>query len=59
MLGIALDEQRVGDEVVESHGVKIVAEKDFAYILDDAEIVHTRGIFGNRFSIATRRASSC
>lgn len=59
VLGIALDEQRENDVVVEKHGVKIVAEKDFAYLLDDAQIVHSRGIFGNRFNISTRNSGSC
>lgn len=58
-LGIALDEQRENDEIAEMHGVKIVAEKDFAYFLDDAQIVHTRGIFGNRFNISTKNSGSC
>ena len=58
-LGIALDEQRENDEVTEAHGLKIVAEKDFSYLLEDAKIVHSRGIFGTKFNVMTKNSGSC
>lgn len=39
--------------------IKIVAEKEFAFLLDDAKIVFTKGYFGNSFNIITGNDGSC
>lgn len=58
--GVVLDEQQENDEVVEVNGVKIVADREFSFIFNDGKIVHTKGLFGNSFSVVNGRGgSSC
>lgn len=40
-------------------GVKIVAEKEIAYVFENAKIVYRKGMFGNKFDVVTSSASSC
>lgn len=34
-------------------GVKVVADKEFSFLFEDAKIVHTKGLFGNSFAVVT------
>lgn len=44
-----------------SDDIKIVAEKDFSFLFDNAKIVMTKGFFGSAFNIITgnEMAGSC
>jgi Fe-S cluster assembly iron-binding protein IscA len=42
---IALDEQKNDDAVLEVEGVKFVAEKDFAHLIKNPEIIKVEGRF--------------
>lgn len=58
--GIVLDEQKDEDEAVTVDGVKIVAERDIAYLFDNAKILYTKGLFGSRFQVvASNGRGSC
>lgn len=51
--GIVLDEQKNEDEAITIDGVKVVADKEFSFLFEDAKIVHTKGLFGNSFAVVT------
>lgn len=35
--------------------IKVVADKEFSFLFDDASIVTTKGYFGNSFNIVSKR----
>jgi Fe-S cluster assembly iron-binding protein IscA len=39
--------------------IKIVADKEFAFLFDDAKIVYTKGYFGSSFNVVTGSEGSC
>lgn len=51
VLGTALDEQQIDDEVFTVNGVKFILEPDTSYLFDGSKIVYTKGIFGKIFNI--------
>lgn len=59
--GVVLDEQKSEDDIHIENGIKIVADKEFSFLFDDAKIVHTKGIFGDNFNVMVQGAgnSSC
>ncbi|NLO97893.1 MAG: iron-sulfur cluster assembly accessory protein [Peptococcaceae bacterium] len=58
--GMALDESKTTDDnVIEAHGVTIVADKKFAYYLEDAVIDYVESEHGSGFEIKTSFQSDC
>lgn len=62
--GVVLDEQQSEDDIYIENGIKVIADKEFSFLFDDAKIVHTKGIFGDNFNIVTKTSdetgnSSC
>lgn len=58
-LGLVLDEQKENDEIIESNGIKFVADKEFAFMLTDVKVNFKKGLFGSTFSISTATGSGC
>ena len=58
--GLVLDEQGNEDETTEIEGIKFVAEKDIAFLFDNAKVVYRKGMFGSSYDIVTSRGGgSC
>lgn len=59
--GIVLDEQKDDDDFIMVEDIKIIAEKEFSFLFNDAKIVMTKGYFGNSFDIVIgdKIAGSC
>jgi hypothetical protein len=38
--------------------IKIVADREFAFLFDDAKIIMEKGTFGNSFNILSKRFSN-
>lgn len=50
--GVILDKEEEEDEVLMIDDIKIVADKEFASLLDEGKIIHQKGPFGFFFSVA-------
>lgn len=49
--GLVLDKEEEKDELLLIDGIKIVADKEFASLLDEGKIVHDKGPFGFFFTV--------
>lgn len=49
--GVVLDKEEERDDVLIIDGIKIVADKDFASLLDEGKIVHDKGPFGIYYTV--------
>lgn len=52
-LGLVLDEQKENDDVVESNGIKFVADQEFSFMLTDVVVNFKKGLFGSSFSVSS------
>ncbi|NLM35756.1 MAG: adhesin [Clostridiales bacterium] len=57
--GVVLDKEEEKDEVIIIDGIKIVADKEFAPLLDQGKIVHDKGPFGIFFTVEGGPEVSC
>ena len=39
--------------------IKIVADKEFSFLLDDAKIIFTKSFFGTSFNVITGNEGNC
>lgn len=49
--GVVLDEQGNEDETATIDGIKFVAEKDIAFVFDNAKVIFRKGVFGDSFAV--------